>query len=198
MVISFSGGVADCIENSPSDTAFGDIGPALGRAIRHSRLCQGEYILGRHTIRATVIGAGCHSAQLSGSTVYYRNIDFPLKNLPVISVNEVNTEQLHQCYTVQDSAAVLALPGSGAADYRQVCALADTLVQCIPPGPVYITAREDLAKALGQALALRLGPDRPLLCLDRLALEEGSYLDVGHPIGPALPVVIKTLILSGK
>ena len=198
MVISFSGGVADCIENSPSDTAFGDIGPALGRAIRHSRLCQGDYILGRHTIRATVIGAGCHSAQLSGSTVYYRNIDFPLKNLPVISVNEVNTEQLHQCYTVQDSAAVLALPGSGAADYRQVCALADTLVQCIPPGPVYITAREDLAKALGQALALRLGPDRPLLCLDRLALEEGSYLDVGHPIGPALPVVIKTLILSGK
>ena len=195
-VISFSGGVADCIESTPSADAFGDIGPALGSAIRQSRLCQGEYILGRHTIRATVIGAGCHSAQLSGSTVYHRNIAFPLKNLPVIAIDEVNPEELRHRFVSQDSTAVLALHGFPSADYAQISALADALALCIPPGPVYVTTRLDMAKALGQALALRLEPNRPLLCLDRLALEEGSYLDVGHPIGPALPVVIKTLILA--
>ena len=197
-VISFSGGVADCIETPHAAETFGDIGPALGRAIRNSRLCQGEYILGRHTIRATVIGAGCHSAQLSGSTVYHRNIDFPLKNLPVIAPDELIPDELRRRYTTQDTPAVLALPGDSAADYAQISSLADTLAHHLPPGPVYITTRFDMAKALGQALALRLEPDRPLLCLDRLALEEGTYLDVGQPLGPALPVVMKTLILSSN
>ena len=36
-----------------------------------------------------------------------------------------------------------------------------------------------------------------ILCMDGLALEPGSFLDVGAPVGPALPVVIKTLVLSG-
>ena len=195
-VISFSGGVADCIETHRPATAFGDMGSALGQAIRQSRLCQGEYILGRHTIRATVIGAGCHSAQLSGSTVYHRNIRFPLKNLPIIVPETFRPEDLRRRFAEQDAVSVLALPGIPGADYSQVSALADTLAQCLPPGPVYITTRFDIAKALGQALALRLGSDRPVLCLDGLSPEEGSYLDVGHPIGPALPVVIKTLILA--
>ena len=195
-VISFSGGVADCIETERPATAFGDIGPALGQAIRRSRLCRGSYILGRHTIRATVIGAGCHSAQLSGSTVYHRNIDFPLKNLPVIAMEEVTPEELHCRYAAQDATAVLALRGSPAADYNRISALADTLAACVPPGPVYITTQFDMAKALGQALALRLGPERPMLCLDGLILDDGSFLDVGTPIGPSLPVVIKTLILA--
>ena len=84
VVVSFSGGVADCIGEDFPDLQFGDFGPELGRAIRESSLCSGEYVLGRETIRATVIGAGCHSTQLSGSTVYYQNVRFPLKNLPVV------------------------------------------------------------------------------------------------------------------
>ena len=55
--------------------------------IRVSRLCRGEYVLGAETIRATVIGAGCHSAQLSGSTVYHQNIRFPLKNASLVAVS---------------------------------------------------------------------------------------------------------------
>ena len=30
----------------------------------------------------------------------------------------------------------------------------------------------------------------------RVRLKNGDYLDVGNPIGPALPVVVKTLILE--
>ena len=77
-VISFSGGVADCIETRQEWLKFGDIGPALGQTIGKSRLCAGEYRLGSETIRATVIGAGCHSAQLSGSTVFYQNYSLPV------------------------------------------------------------------------------------------------------------------------
>jgi ethanolamine utilization protein EutA (predicted chaperonin) len=29
-----------------------------------------------------------------------------------------------------------------------------------------------------------------------VVLGEGSYLDIGLPVGPALPVVIKTLVLG--
>ena len=53
-----------------------------------------------------------------------------------------------------------------------------------------------MAQALGQSLAARLGPQRPILCLDRVKLTQGAYLDVAAPVGPAIPVVVKTLVLS--
>jgi ethanolamine utilization protein EutA len=61
---------------------------------------------------------------------------------------------------------------------------------------VLLCLEQDMAKALGQALAVRLGPDARILCIDRVRLTEGSYLDVGEPVGPALPVVVKTLVLG--
>ena len=53
-----------------------------------------------------------------------------------------------------------------------------------------------MAKALGHCLCLQLPPGTPCLCIDRVRLRRGSFLDVGAPVGPALPVVVKTLILS--
>ena len=43
---------------------------------------------------------------------------------------------------------------------------------------------------------LVLPPEMPCLCIDRVRLTEDSFLDVGAPVGPALPVVVKTLILQ--
>ena len=187
-VISFSGGVADCIDTAQPWLAFGDMGPELGRAIRESRLCRGEYRLGEETIRATVIGAGCHSARLSGSTVFYQNVKFPLKNLPVVD----SAERLRSL----DGPGVLALPGEKSPDYRHVARLAAEIIRSFGERPVYLALREDMAKALGQQIALGLGQSAQVLCIDRVSLREGDYLDVGAPVGPALPVVIKTLILS--
>ena len=68
-VVSFSGGVADCIYTPPPDwLAFGDIGVLLGRAIAGSPAFQkaGRF-RGAETIRATVVGAGSHATDLSGS-----------------------------------------------------------------------------------------------------------------------------------
>ncbi len=196
LVLSFSGGVADCIEAEQPWLAFGDMGPELGRAIRESRLCAGEYVLGTETIRATVIGAGSHSAQLSGSTVFYQNIRFPLKNLPVVRLTGTETaEEIRRAVAAQDEIPVVALPGIPSPGYWQVAKLAETLIKGLEP-PVILALEEDMAKALGTQLALRLGEVTPILCIDRVKLETGSYLDVGAPVGPALPVVVKTLVLN--
>jgi ethanolamine utilization protein EutA len=188
VTLSFSGGVADCIEKNVPWLTYGDMGPVLGQAIRKSRLCQGEYVLGEETIRATVIGAGCHSTQLSGSTVFYQNVDFPLQNVPVVT----SAEELEQ----QETAAILALGGQTAPTYGEIKRLAGEIAEGFAEKPVYVCMEQDMAKALGQALALRLGKDRSVLCIDRVKLDEGSYLDVGAPVGPALPVVVKTLVLG--
>ena len=187
VTVSFSGGVADCINREVPWLEYGDLGPVLGRAIRESRLCRSAYVLGSETIRATVIGAGCHSAQLSGSTVFHRNVEFPLKNIPVAEFPEESPEE---------EPVVLAVEGFPGATYDQVRALAEQIALRRKPGPVLVCIREDMAKALGQALALQLGPEMPILCIDRVKLKPGDYLDVGSPVGPALPVVVKTLVLD--
>ena len=187
-VMSFSGGVADCIEKDQSWLAFGDMGSELGKAIRESRLCRGEYMLGEETIRATVIGAGCHSAQLSGSTVFLQNVKLPRKNLPVV---ESGTE-----LAAMDGPGVLAMAGFRSPGYEQVAELAAKIIIDFGQRPIFLALQEDMAKALGQQIALRLGRDAQILCIDRVKLKAGDYLDVGVPVGPALPVVVKTLILE--
>ena len=195
-VFSFSGGVADCVDTVHPPLAFGDMGPILGQAIRESALCRGDYILGEETIRATVIGAGCHSAQLSGSTVYHRNVRFPLKNIPVVPMALPDGEAIRTALASREDMAVLALPGIRSPGYDAVAAYGEAIVRGFGDRPVLVCLEQDMAKALGQALALRLPPDRPVLCIDRVKLGAESYLDVAAPIGPALPVVVKTLILE--
>ena len=187
ITLSFSGGVADCINRERNWQEYGDIGPLLGQAIRKSRLCEGDYVLGSQTIRATVIGAGCHSTQLSGSTVFCQNVTFPLKNIPVIT-------QLHQ-REQYETPCFLAMPGSQAVGYGALQDLAAELAEKIQP-PVYLCLERDLAQALGQALALRLGRNAEILCLDGVKVSQGCYLDVAAPVGPAFPVVVKTLVLQ--
>lgn len=200
--LSFSGGVAACIGESHPEDAFGDIGPLLGKTIRESRLCAESYHLPENAIRATVIGAGCHSAQLSGSTVYCRAVALPLQNLPVavFTPQEQDSDQLPELIRRQLAAAdgtpvVLALPGYEKPDYSRVFDLATRITRGCGSAPIYICLQADMAKALGQCISLCL-PDAPCLCLDGVALTGGSYLDVGAPVGPAYPVVVKTLVLS--
>ena len=209
ITLSFSGGVADLIRQTPPDAfAYGDIGVLLGRAIRRSALCQGDYVLGEETIRATVIGAGCHSTQLSGSTVFARDVRFPLQNLPVLALTDQEqnlptrrlAERIAQLRArwEEDSPAALFLPGLPSPGYEDLANLAGRLAEILPQlgSPAVVVTGEDMAKALGQALATRL--PGPLLCLDGLELPDGSFLDVAAPVagGAAYPVVKKTLVLA--
>ena len=201
-VISFSGGVADCIENAFPADKFGDIGPELGQSIRKSLLCTGEYRLGTETVGATVIGAGCHSTTLSGSTVFHRGIHFPLQNLPVavFTPQQQESEELPRLIARKaaawDQTPVFMFPGYENPGYAQVRRLAESLVSGLEQKPVFACFGGDMAKAVGHALCLLLPEDRQVLCLDRVALSQGDYLDVGAPVGPALPVIVKTLVFA--
>ena len=193
VAISFSGGVAGCIREVQPEMAFGDLGPELGQAIRRSSLCSGEYVLGAETIRATVIGAGCHSTQLSGSTVYHQNLQFPLKNLPVVEISAFSN--LQEAMKTQEGQSVLSFAGKESPSYREVAQLAEEIVAQLRP-PILLCIQQDMAKALGQALAVRLPRDAQVLCIDRIRVGTGSFLDIGAPVGCAMPVVVKTLVLS--
>ena len=195
-LISFSGGVADCIHREVPWLEYGDMGSVLGQAIRKSRLCKGEYRLGTETIRATVIGAGCHSAQLSGSTVFCQNMPLPLKNIPVAVPESVHRAAIDRELGKQEGMAVIALPGTAAPCYREIRELAEEIAAAAGKQPVIVCLEQDMAKALGQALALKLSGNAQILCIDRVKLTGESYLDVGAPVGPAFPVVVKTLVLD--
>ena len=184
-VLSFSGGVADCIEKAHPWLEFGDIGPILGQSIRKSRLCQGQYRLGTQTIRATVIGAGCHSTQLSGSTVFCQNIRFPMKNIPVTEENRGQFE----------GSVILSVPGETPPTYDRVQTLARELTRGSPT-EVLVCLEADMAKALGHALSARLPENARILCIDRVRALPDTYLDIGAPVGGAFPVVLKTLVLE--
>lgn len=191
VVLSFSGGVADCVEKEHPWMAFGDIGPVLGQAIRKSRLCRGAYILGQETIRATVIGAGCHAAQLSGATVYSQNVTFPVKNAPVVRIRE--TSEIGKAQGRYEEPCFLALKGISSPSYHQVAELAEAISRQAG-NAVLVCLEQDMAKALGQALAARLPRDTPILCIDGVRAGDGSFLDVGSPVLGAMPVVVKTLV----
>lgn len=211
--VSFSGGVADCIWAPPEDwLAYGDIGVLLGRSIAASERFQKTGMLqGRETIRATVVGAGTHSTELSGSTIFYRDVPFPLQNLPVLRLSEAEeraspnelAESIRQrlsWFSDQQGMTqlILSLRGERNPSFARVQALAEAISEGMEPlrsaGFFPIVAVEgDMAKTLGQTLSLQISG--PLLCLDGVAGENGDYMDIGAPVagGAVLPVVIKTL-----
>ncbi len=195
-VISFSGGVADCIGKDLPWLSYGDIGPLLGRAIRESELCRGDYRLAENTIRATVIGAGCHSTQLSGSTVFLQNTVLPLKDqtVAVLTEDEQDREALGELIARRmEGKSVLFLPGWESPDYDRVSRLAEEILRGFGEKVCRVVLERDMAKALGVALRLRLPESKEILCLDGLWIPRDSYLDVGEPVGPAVTAVVKTL-----
>lgn len=215
-LLSFSGGVADLIytETPPHWLAYGDIGVLLGRAIRGSALFAAPHIRPGETIRATVVGAGSHATTLTGSTIAWEGIDFPLKNLPVLALSGEESAQTPDILSEtvgrklkwfweggKPEPVVLALRGRKSPGFDELDRLAGGLTRGLSPLlaaglPLTVALDEDMGKALGQAMLCRLPRPRRLLCMDGLSLPAGAYLDVGKPVGSALPVVIKTLLFS--
>ena len=217
--VSFSGGVADCIWSPPEDAfAYGDIGVLLGRAIAASPAFRRAGIVrGAETIRATVVGAGSHSTQVSGSTIFYRNVEFPLKNLPVLRLTEDEERSGDALASaLRDKAGwfadqggmtqiALSLRGEPNPAYGRIRDLARGIQSGMEPllergmFPV-IAVERDMAKVLGQTLWPMLGAEGALLCLDGVSAGSGDYLDIGAPVagGAVLPVVVKTLAFQSQ
>lgn len=218
--LSFSGGVADYIWNPTDQDVFryGDIGILLGRKIAQSRLMQAfDVIPSVETIRATVVGAGSHTTDVSGSTITYKEKILPLQNVPVLKLSREEEElgEIEElARAVQDKLhwfelegeqqiIALALEGKRNPSYAYVQTLAQALVKGMEKilrkrEPLLILLKEDMAKALGHSLYAHLPPDYPFVCLDSIHVRNGDYIDIGNPIaeGSVLPVVIKTLVFN--
>ena len=216
--LSFSGGVADCMFEPPeNEFAYGDIGALLGRAIMCSpALSRLRMVRGVETIRATVVGAGAHATDVSGSTIYHRGVSFPQKNIPILKLTreEENADEQVLAAAIRDklrwysdeeglSQIALGLRGRNGPSYAQVQSLARAVARGLEPlrsGGFFpiVVVEQDIAKALGQALGALV--EGPLLSLDGIGVENGDYIDIGAPVagGAVLPVVIKTLVFNKK
>ena len=216
--ICFSGGVADMIYHEEKDIwKYGDIGVLLGRAIRSSRLCTAFTVIHPgETIRATVVGAGTYTTTISGSTISYSEDIFPLKNIPVIKLDEQLQEECFEGRTDhiigrirwalgQNDAErfILAMKGRRNPGYeemkRAAAAIGEVMDAVLPAGePLLLVIESDIAKAMGQLLRRQPGMNRQVVAIDSIRVEDGEYVDMGKPMmnGMVIPVVVKTLIFG--
>ena len=203
--ICFSGGVSDIIYNQYYNELFeyGDIGILLGKSIKNSNLVKSyQLIKPSETIRATVVGAGSHTTQISGSTITYTKDVLPLKNLPVLKLTEDDEDNLTDAITKKldwynGENVALALSVKKPATFVNIRHYADNILKSATAlNPLVVITERDVAKALGQTL--QSITKTPVVCIDSVALSNGDYIDVGRPIagGMAVPVVIKTLVFN--
>lgn len=202
-LFTLSGGVADCVwekEEMADLFRFGDIGPILGNKIREKFAKLGGGLeAGKETIRATVVGAGSYATEVSGSTIFYKNITFPLKNLPVLRLNcDFTPETIENGLKWFEKGEKVAISFEGVENpnYFAVKRMAEVIregAERAGTGCTIVVSEADMGKALGQALA-RLGAEQ-VLCIDGIHAGRGSYLDVLAPAfgGTVVPVVVKTL-----
>lgn len=216
--VFFSGGVADLIYHESADTwAYGDIGVLLGRAIRESRLFTDfQKMEPGETIRATVVGAGTYTTTISGSTITYSDDIFPLKNIPVIKLDE---ELQEACFAGETEPVIrriqwvlgqndeehfiLAMPGKRNPGYMEMKRAAASIRQIMdrvqPTGePILLVIESDIAKAMGQMIRQQPDLKRQVVAIDSIHVEDGEYVDMGKPMmnGMVIPVVVKTLIFG--
>jgi len=217
--ISLSGGVSDCLETPPRGDpyAFGDLGKYLGAALAEA---QSDWriplLLCRETIWATVVGAGAHTVEISGSTISVSSSVLPLKNIPVLKLSATDEAQPLTSWSAviekklawfraedEQQTPALAFVGSKKFGFADLQELASSIVLGMASvlesqAPLIVVVGMDLAKALGQTLRAQLSSGNEIICIDGIKVEDGDYLDIGRELagGKVVPVVVKTLLFS--
>lgn len=214
-VIMFSGGVSECIyhpDQCDKTDMYDDIGVLLASSLTKSRDIQTyEWIEPEETVRATVLGAGTQSTEISGATIQVSDNVLPLRNLPVYRVSfdgdfESNVSRLP--HFIEDGINIYDPKREGQnfafyltemplLGFKEMQRLAEGLLQAVrlkpKEQPIVIVLERDLAKSLGQAIRM-LKVDQQAVCIDQISIEHGDYLDIGKKLqSGVVPVVIKTL-----
>jgi ethanolamine utilization protein EutA len=221
--VMFSGGVAEYIYKKDADVSsnfeFSDIGKYLARAYQKSRLNQiYKQIEPSETIRATVVGAGTETVNVSGSTVFIDASMLPLRNIPVAkviwedipdSLEKVTEciEQVIQRYKLPTKNSHLAVfvPSPKECTFQNIEKLAKGIYDAwnkvaMIENPLVIIVEKDIGKVLGQTLyCISKGKNR-FISIDSVNIGEGDYIDVGKPISTddVVPIIIKTLVFSSQ
>lgn len=166
-----------------------------------------SYVVPPQSIRATVIGAGMHVLQLTGSTISVDPSDLPLKNVPLIKITidgdcfesenltcrSNNLEHLEERVLAQmhasdlDWTAIFALHIEG----LQRCnfdtaksitgGLASMLRKHCACQPFVIALSSDFAAALGMLLRKHLSSEK-IIVIDGIEASDGDFIDIGLPL----------------
>nr|WP_206459842.1 ethanolamine ammonia-lyase reactivating factor EutA [Anaerovorax sp. IOR16] len=216
--VTFSGGVAGYVYEPEEKDLFryGDVGVLLGQEInRCGILDQVLCYKSDETIRATVVGAGTHTTEVSGSTIFYKKEKLPMKNVPILRLADADEETpdlvsqailrqmpIYQSEDKLDPIAI-SLTGSRYSSFTSIQKLADAIINATvsiqKKGiPLIVMLESDVGKALGNAINIKLRGKTDVVCIDGIKAQGGDYVDLGEPVGGGhvLPVVVKTLIFN--
>lgn len=215
-ILTFSGGVADCIWQEHEYFAYGDIGVFLGKSIKNNQYLSNHF--GRktnETLRATVVGAGNYSMDITGCTIEYSNCLLPVKSIPVYCLDWDNKDYsqlniaLEQKLNLMKEEIIgiqqiaISMEGPKCPSFDEIEKMAEVLYSKLKVFAnegklIVVILKNDIGKALGQALKRRFGKETALICIDGISCNDGSYIDIGKPLsgGKVLPVVIKTLVFN--
>lgn len=220
-----SGGIGALMEqpaprNIAETARYGDIGPLLAHAIRKgAQRYPVKLQAAPGAQRATVIGAGVHSLQLSGSTVFASPGILPLRNVPVVRLIwpvqaadqpesiALSVEAAFAAgaarYSVDEQVGMrfaIAIPEFTPSTYPVIRRIAEALTCCAHMHRmklIILISENDIAKALGNSIHLLSHGGQQCICLDQIAAADGDYVDIGRPAdGEYIPVAVKTLVFQ--
>ena len=219
-VVCFSGGVSEYIHGRET-RAWGDLGPALARAVLRRVQGWGPRIAqpapGDQGIRATVVGASQYTIQVSGSTIFVTPAaTLPLRNLPVITPALALHGELLDPDAIA-AAVVAALRGmdlqqgeqavalcyrwQGSASYARLDAfcrgIAAGLAPLLARGlPMVLVGDGDIGGLVGIHAHSELQLAGPVVSIDGIVLQALDFIDIGALLetSGAVPVVIKSLV----
>ncbi|MEH7085631.1 ethanolamine ammonia-lyase reactivating factor EutA [Neobacillus drentensis] len=215
--IMFSGGISECIYHHETGTVqsakYDDIGLMLAASLKESSSLAGwTWVKPQETVRATVLGAGMQTTEISGATIEADHRKLPMKNLPVYQIrfegdfktviNQLSKriEEAIDLYDPQRDGQNFAVYFSDLPylRFREIDEFAESILKAMKQKPnqsqpLVLVLDRDYAKVLGQTLK-RKAPEQSIICIDQIKVENGDYLDIGQVLETdVVPVIIKTL-----
>ncbi|KYG27962.1 ethanolamine ammonia-lyase reactivating factor EutA [Priestia endophytica] len=216
-----SGGVGAMMNDAQIHTMkeaarYGDIGPLLASVIPTAfPLSSVRIKKAVETNRATVIGAGMQSMEVSGATVHVQKELLPIRNIPLLKVKTSKKgewssleflrrlrEKIEHAKEVFDTKqnppfalTLLDMPYCSYVILQEIAqAIHEEMKKEFQKENIVVICEDDVAKALGQALKKRCAEDVNIVCIDGVQVADGDYIDLGMPIGgEAISVSVKTL-----
>jgi ethanolamine utilization protein EutA len=197
---------------------FGDLGILLGKAVMDRVVRLGAPVdTAEQMIRATVIGAGQYTLQVSGSTIYISKPELlPHRNLQVVAPVQpegnftVDTarqaiEQAFQRLDIEEGDRPVALSFRWRMEpsYDRVKTLAEAVAASMPNTiaarmPLTIVFDTDIGGAVGNLLTREVIPNYDLVSVDEVTLSDLDFIDLGEELEDvhAVPVVVKSLVFT--